>query len=56
MEHSMQAYLKRLPTKKLEEFLQDYMDKKQKEDFSNTIDAVIYELSRRKEEQRKSYL
>ena len=52
MEHTMEAYLKRLPTEKLETFLQSYMDKKQKEDFTNVIGAVVQELARRKEEKR----
>ena len=50
MEHSVAAYLRRLPTEKLEEFLQEYVDRKQEEDFSNVIGEVVQELARRKEE------
>lgn len=49
MEHSVEAYLKRLPTEKLEEFLQEYMGRKQEEDFTNVIGDVVHELARRKE-------
>ena len=54
MEHTMEAYLKRLPTEKLEAFLQDYMDGRQNEDFSDAIGAVVGELAQRKKaEQQK---
>ena len=48
MEYSVQAYLKRESTEKLEKFVQDYRNNLLKEDFSNMIDAVIQELTRRK--------
>ena len=51
MEHSVEAYLRRLPTEKLEIFLQNYMDGKQQEDISNMIGTVIHELARRKKEE-----
>ena len=50
MEYSVEAYLRRLPTEKLEEFLQDYMEGKQEEDFTNVIGEVVHELARRKED------
>ena len=50
MEHTVEAYLRRLPTEKLEGFLQNYMDRKQEEDFTNVIGEVIHELTRRKKE------
>ena len=50
MDHTIETYLKCLPTEKLEKFLQDYMDNKLKEDFSNVIGLVVQELARRKEE------
>lgn len=50
MEHSLEAYLKRLPTEKLEEFLQDYLERRQDEDFSDMIGEVVRELARRKGE------
>jgi len=48
MEYTAEAYLRRLPTEKLETFLQDYMDGKLNEDFSNIIGQVTQELARRK--------
>lgn len=50
MECSVEAYLRRLPTEKLEQFLQDYMNGKLKEDYSNGIGEVVRELARRKAE------
>ena len=50
MEHSVKAYLRRLPTKTLEEFLQDYRNRQQSEDYICVLDEVLYELARRKEE------
>lgn len=49
MDHSVQAYLKRLSSEKLEKFLQDYQRNQHSEDFSKIIDAVVQELDRRKE-------
>lgn len=50
MDYSVHAYLQRLPTEKLEKFLQDYLNNKLKEDFSNVIGDIVQELARRKEE------
>ena len=50
MEYSMEAYLRRLPTEKLEKFLGDYLNGELTEDFSNVIGEVVRELARRKEE------
>ena len=50
MEYSVEAYLRRLPTEKIETFLQDYLNGVLKEDFSGMIGAVEQELSRRKGE------
>ena len=49
MEHTVGAYLKRLPIEKLEKFLQDYLNNKLEEDFSNVIGDIVQELARRKE-------
>ena len=49
MEHSVEAYLKRLSTEKLEEFLRKYTETKQEEDFTNAMDQVVQELTHRKE-------
>ena len=54
MEHTVEAYLKRLPKEKLEKFLQDYMDHKLEEDFSEVIGEVLQELARRQEEASNS--
>ena len=48
MEHSVQAYLRRLPTQMLEKFLQDYKNSQYREDFSEMIGIVLRELERRK--------
>lgn len=48
MEHSVTAYLKRLPTETLEDLLQNYNDPPQQDYFLAIIDEVIRELSRRK--------
>ncbi len=50
MDHSVQAYLKRTSTQKLEEFLQNDRNALHAEDFSGIIDSIIQELQRRKEE------
>lgn len=50
MDYSVHAYLQRLPTEKLEKFLQDYLTGELTEDFSNVIGEVVQELARRKEE------
>lgn len=47
MEHSITAYLKRLPTETLEEFLQNYKDHQQQEYSLYIIDEVFRELTRR---------
>ena len=49
MKYSVQAYLKRLPTEKLEKFLEDYKSQQLTEDFSGVIDDAAQELARRKE-------
>lgn len=49
MEYSVEAYIRRLSTEKLEKFLQDYMDGNHKEDFTDVIGEVVHELARRKE-------
>lgn len=49
MEYSVEAYLQRLSTEKLEAFLQNYLEGQLEEDFSNVIGEVAQELSRRKE-------
>lgn len=49
----MKAYLRRTSTEKLEQFLRDYRQKKQKEDFANVVGEVIRELSRRKAEKSR---
>ena len=54
MEHSVQAYLKRLPTEKLEKFLQDYISNQQTENFSGVIDDVVQELARRENARRST--
>ena len=51
MEYSVQAYLRRVSTEKLVQFLQSYQSNLQKEDFSGMIDAVLQELERRKSKQ-----
>lgn len=51
MEHSVKAYLRRLPTETLEEFLLSYRNHQQKENFISAINEVVRELLRRKEEQ-----
>ncbi len=51
MEHSVKAYLKRLPTETLEKFLQDYRSHPQQEDFLPVIDDVLHELANRKGEE-----
>ena len=53
MGHTVEAYLKRLPTEKLEKFLQDYLNGELKEDFSNAIGDVVQELARRKGEKQE---
>ena len=53
MEHTVEAYLRRLFTEKLEKFLQDYLNGKLTEDFSNAIGDVVQELARRKEEMKQ---
>ena len=50
MEHSVQAYLKRLPTEALEKFLQDYQNDLLKENFSGVIDVVVQELAQREKD------
>lgn len=50
MEPSVQAYLKRVSTEQLEQFLQDYQKHLHTEDFSGVIGDVIKELKKRKEE------
>ena len=50
MEHSVQAYLRRLPTEILEKFLQEYQRNRYREDFPQMIGDVIQELERRKKE------
>ncbi len=50
MEHSVQAYLRRLPTPMLEKFLQDYRNNQHSEDFSEMIGSVLQELERRRQE------
>lgn len=52
MEHSVQAYLRRLPTETLEEFLLDYRNHQQKENFISAIDEVVQELLRRKKKRK----
>ena len=54
MEYSVQAYLRRVPTEKLEKFVQDYQNALLNEDFSGVIDDVVRELARRKGESRSS--
>ena len=53
MELTVEAYLRRTSTQKLEKFLQDYKNGVFKEDFSGMIGYVVEELERRKEEQNK---
>ena len=48
MEHSLAAYLRRLPTETLKEFLQDCEDRPQEEHFLAIIEEVSRELVRRK--------
>ena len=48
MEHSVQAYLRRLPTQMLEKFLQDYKNSQYREDFSEMIGIILRELEQRK--------
>ena len=50
MEYSVEAYLRRMPTEKLEIYLQNYMDGKRREDISDVIGQVVQELARRKKE------
>ena len=50
MEYSVQAYLRRVSTEKLEKFLQDYRSNLLKEDFSGMIESVIQELERRRKD------
>ena len=47
MEHSVQAYLKRLSSDKLEKFLCDYNCRLHREDYSGMIDTIVRELERR---------
>ena len=54
MEHTMEAYLKNLPTEKLDAFLQDYIDKKLIEDYSDMIGEVVKELSQRTDSEKKA--
>ena len=51
MEYSVQAYLRRVSTEKLEKFLQDYRNHLLKEDCSGMIAAVLQELEQRKSRQ-----
>ena len=48
MEHTVNAYLERLPTDRLEQFLQQYAYEEGKEDFSYIIPYMQAELDRRK--------
>ena len=48
MDHSVQAYLRKLPTETLEKFLEDYRNGRFQEDFANIIGEVLRELERRR--------
>ena len=48
MEHTVKAYLERLPTERLEQFLQQYARGELKEDFSYIIPYLQAELDCRK--------
>ena len=50
MEHSLKAYLKRLPTETLKNFLETYK-KEQSESYRCILDEIIAELARRKREE-----
>ena len=50
MEHSLDAYLKRQPTEKLEQFLKDCYANQTGEDFSNAIPVIEKVLSDRMQE------
>ena len=54
MEQTVDAYLQRLPTEKLEKFLQDYLNGEFTEDFSDAIGKVVQELARRNAEKNKA--
>ena len=47
MDHSVQAYLKRLSTEKLETALAYYLQENQVEDHSSEIKMILAELERR---------
>lgn len=50
MEHSVEAYLRRMPTNRLQDFLQANLNGEFKGDFSDMIKIVRQELERRKED------
>ena len=50
MDHSVQAYVKRLPTERLKVFIQQYDAGLLEEDFSNAIPMLRAELRRRETE------
>ena len=54
MEHSVQAYLRRLPTETLAKFLQDYKSNRHSEDFSEMIVNVVREWDRRENERNNT--
>ena len=51
MEHSLDAYLRRLSTVNLEQFLQDCKNKKYDEDFTYAIEMIEQVLAERKEQE-----
>lgn len=48
MEHSLQAYIERLSTEQLENFLNQYYDGKLAEDFTYVVPYIEYIIDRRK--------
>lgn len=48
MDHSLQAYIERLPTERLEEFLQQYYRGEFTEDFAYIVPYIEYVVERRK--------
>ena len=48
MDHSLQAYIERLPTERLKEFLKQYYDGEFTEDFTYIIPYIEYVVDRRK--------